>query len=146
MFRGPFNLHKIWSSEPPHQLPVLCDKSVLGCSLLSVSLFVYASPNFTEQESVADIEYGSIDHSPGCLLSASGALRQTASLWSHLHLKIENNYCLSESEELCHLSALQNDISEGRRCLRVFCVDVYVCMYSVQTGFVCTCLCACACV
>lgn len=38
--------------------------------VLSVLLLIYSSPNFTEQESVADIEYGSIDHSPECILSA----------------------------------------------------------------------------
>ncbi len=38
--------------------------------VLSVLLLIYSSPNFTEQESVADIEYGSIDHSPECTLSA----------------------------------------------------------------------------
>lgn len=37
---------------------------------LSVLLLINSSPNFTELESVADIEYGSIDHSPGCILSA----------------------------------------------------------------------------
>lgn len=48
--------------------------------VLSVLLLIYSSPNFTEQESVADIEYGSIDHSPGCILSADWALRQMPSL------------------------------------------------------------------
>lgn len=48
--------------------------------VLSVLLLIYSSPNFTEQESVADIEYGSIDHSPECILSADWALRQMPSL------------------------------------------------------------------
>lgn len=48
--------------------------------VLSVLLFIYSSPNFTELESGADIEYGSIDHSPECILSAGWALRQMPSL------------------------------------------------------------------
>ena len=70
---------------------------------LSVLLLIYSSLNFTELESVADIEYGSIDHSPGCILSADWALRQMPSLWSYLHLERENNYCLSEIGKPCGL-------------------------------------------
>lgn len=68
---------------------------------LSVLLLIYLYLNFTELERVADIEYGSIDHSLGCILSGYWALRQMPSLWSHLHLEIENNYCLSDRGKLC---------------------------------------------
>ena len=47
---------------------------------MSAVHLIYSALNFTEGESVADIEYGSIDHSSGCVLSAGLAPgRQQAS-------------------------------------------------------------------
>lgn len=53
-----------------HVKPFRHSVQVYLCAL-AVLLLIYSSFNFTEPECVADIEYGSIDHSPGCVLSAN---------------------------------------------------------------------------